>query len=333
MAHACLRFSHLGSYSPSRHKLHSWLLVASSVSSKGRGRRWRLPVPGCRPPLVCSRKTSKKWRANAKWAGASNGLPGMAHRSIDQIDSCLERGVYIQIRGVEQDCVFGAFERRCGAAFIALVAALDVGQHFGFGNGNAGTFQLAITPPRPLLCARRHKQLHIGVGANHCADIAAVEHRARFTPREGALVIAKRLSHLGLTCNDRGRFTEAPVDQRGIIQRLEIELLRRTEGGCRIRWTCSPCQRVARNGAVELAGVEMSKRIMGGDALAERTLPRGCRSVDGDDHAQPLIENSAPSFVISFAKSGKLVAIMLASSTVTGSRAARPSVRKAMAMR
>src|ERR1051325_12016317 len=161
MAHACLRFSHLGSYSPSRHKLHSWLLVSSSVSSKGRGRRWRLPVPGCRPPLVCSRKTSKKWRANAEWAGASNGLPGMAHRSIDQIDSCLERGVYIQIRGVEQDCVFVAFERRSSASFVAFIAASDVGEHLAFANGDARAFQLAIAASRPLFRARGDKQFHV----------------------------------------------------------------------------------------------------------------------------------------------------------------------------
>src|SRR5262249_10691963 len=57
MAHACLRFGHLGSYSPSHHKLQSWSSL--SKTSEGHGRRWRLPVPGCRPPHVCPRKTSK----------------------------------------------------------------------------------------------------------------------------------------------------------------------------------------------------------------------------------------------------------------------------------
>jgi hypothetical protein len=85
------------------------------------------------PPLLRSltlRKISKSDAPNAKWAEASTGLPCRAHRSIDQIDGCLERGVYIQIRGVEQDCVFGLNQGRGGSAFVAFIAPSDIGKNF-----------------------------------------------------------------------------------------------------------------------------------------------------------------------------------------------------------
>ena len=49
-----------------------------------------------------------------------------------------------------------------------------------------------------------------------------------------------------------------------------------------------------------------------------------------DAHASSIV---APSARMNPAKSGKLVAIISASSTVTGSRAPRPSTRKLIAMR
>ena len=80
------------------------------------------------------RKSSKSDVPMQKWAAASTGLPCRAHRSIDQIDGCLERGVYIQIRGVEQDRVFRLDQGGGGTVLVAFVAALDIGQDLGLGN-------------------------------------------------------------------------------------------------------------------------------------------------------------------------------------------------------
>jgi len=44
-------------------------------------------------------------------------------------------------------------------------------------------------------------------------------------------------------------------------------------------------QGVARNRAVELAGVEMGEAVMRSDQLAEGAFAGGRRSVNGDDHA------------------------------------------------
>src|SRR5262249_2948254 len=154
------------------------------------------------------RKTSKKSCANAKWAGASNGLPGMAERSIDEIDGCLERGVYIQIRGVEQYRVFGHAKGRCGAALVALVAPPDIGEHLSFADRAAILDELEVTAPRALLGRGNDEQLHVGIGADDGADIATVEHGTPLSCSEVALIGEQRLAHLGMRGDDRRRLAD-----------------------------------------------------------------------------------------------------------------------------
>ena len=74
-----------------------------------------------------------------------------------------------------------------------------------------------------------------------------------------------------------------------------------------------------RHRAIEQPGVEMAKPVVRGEPLAERALAGSGRSVDGDDH-----EKSAPSERIIATKSGKLVAMKAASSTLTGCSLAEP---------
>ncbi len=81
---------------------------------------------------------------------------------------------------------------------------------------------------------------------------------------------------------------------------------------------------------VEEAGVEIGQAIVASQTLGEGALARRRRPVDGDDHASPI---EAPRLSIKGRNSGKLVAIGLPSSTVTGFWLARPSTRKHMAMR
>ena len=79
---------------------------------------------------------------------------------------------------------------------------------------------------------------------------------------------------------------------------------------------------------IDHPGVEMAQAVMGGEALGERALAGGGRSVDGDDH-----ENSAPSERIIGMKSGKLVAMKAVSSTFTGLSEASPITSADIAMR
>ena len=88
--------------------------------------------------------------------------------------------------------------------------------------------------------------------------------------------------------------------------------------------------------AVQRSGVEMSEAKVLGEATRERALAGGRGSVDRNNkrssrHASSLI--SPPSPFIRERKPGKLVAIGAASSMRTGSLAASPKIRKAIAMR
>src|SRR5437899_12202397 len=80
----------------------------------------------------------------------------------------------------------------------------------------------------------------------------------------------------------------------------------------------------------------MGKAETLGEAACERPLARSGGPVDGDDkgpgeHYSPVIVPPRP--LISPIKPGKLVATGAASSIRTGSLAARPKMRKAIAMR
>src|SRR5690606_33648159 len=91
-------------------------------------------------------------------------------------------------------------------------------------------------------------------------------------------------------------------------------------------------ERLHADGAVEQAGVEMGEAEVRGEGAADGTLAGGGWAVDGDGEGhQPV--SLAPRQRMSSTKLGKLVAMVAASSIVTGWRAARPRQRKDMAMR
>src|SRR5262245_48553324 len=260
---------------------------------------------------------------------ASTGPPSTAHRSIDQSDGCLERGVYIQIRGIEQVCVPGLAQGGNGAGFVAFVPALDIGEDLGFGDVVAGLAELAVAPQRARFGARGHEQFHIGIGTYDRADVASVNDGARRLPGEGALIGAKRFPHTWMARDDRRGFAEPALHQPRIVERGRIERLCRGKRCVGVSGLPPGCQGIARNGAVELAGVEMGKAVMRGDEPAESAFAGSRGAVDRDQHEAKF----APSRVKSGTKPGKLVPIMPTSSTVTGARAPSPRVRKAMAMR
>src|SRR3974390_3815034 len=55
--------------------------------------------------------------------------PSARSNSLDNIDGGPERGVYTQMRGVEQVRIGCCFQRRRGASRIPLIAAQQVGQN------------------------------------------------------------------------------------------------------------------------------------------------------------------------------------------------------------
>src|SRR4029077_17554737 len=105
----------------------------------------------------------------------------------------------------------------------------------------------------------------------------------------------------------------------------------RLGGACRGRnivWIASRINQSLGDGAVDEARVEMAQPIVSGKPLAERSLARRCRSVDGNDHVR-----SAPIERINSTKPGKLVAMNALSSMRTALPAPRPMTNTAIAIR
>src|SRR5262245_47401564 len=82
----------------------------------------------------------------------------------------------------------------------------------------------------------------------------------------------------------RGRFTEARFPEAWVAERGWVERPGAYERGREIDRILSTRQGVARNGAVERAGVEISESVMPGDALGDRALAGRRRPVDRYDH-------------------------------------------------
>src|SRR5262245_23678593 len=98
------------------------------------------------------------------------GLVPGGERGVDDRSRCQKRGLYIHFGGVEQVRVGGGPERRVGAAAVALVAALDIGEDGGEVGGAVIAFDFSEPAPGADLGACRDIELHVGVGADHGAD-------------------------------------------------------------------------------------------------------------------------------------------------------------------
>ena len=178
--------------------------------------------------------------------------------------------------------------------------------------------------------ARGDENLHLRVGADHRADVATVEHGAFRPRREAALHVDERRAHRRHGRDDGRRLAHVAGAQPLFVEVGERQAAR---GGDRRFDVVEPqplLQQRAGRGAVEQARVEMRQAVMRRKTSRQRALPRRRGAVDRDDEAH---EKRAPSRSMSGRNAGKLVAIIVSSSTVTLFSAASPMTRKLMAMR
>src|SRR6185312_5812251 len=150
--------------------------------------------------------------------------------------------------------------------------------------------------------------------------------------------------------NHRGGLADRLTLQHRIAELFGVEFQRGSDRLGFIGQVCAGIEQRLGHRAVDHAGIEVTIAVMTGEPLAERALAGGGRSVDGDDHAHPMLwlygargprrghlgastaasrlmfrspsalphANAAPSPRIIGMKSGKLVAMKLVSSTRTG---------------
>ena len=92
--------------------------------------------------------------------------------------------------------VVGGLQRSGGAAHVAGVSRADVREDLGLVHLFAATAQFERPAPGALLGRGRDVELHLGLGADHRADVAPVQHRAGSFARKAALELDQRLTHL-----------------------------------------------------------------------------------------------------------------------------------------
>ena len=179
-------------------------------------------------------------------------------------------------------------QRRDRAALVPLVAAADVGEDRRLVGRLALAAHLQHPSPRPHLGRRGHVDLHVGLGADHRPDVAAVEHGAGRRLREVALQREKRRPHLGDRRDDRGGLAGLVALERDLVECRRVDCPRGRGGLHGIVEAMAAGTQRLRHRAIEQPGVEMAQPIMGGEPLAQRALARSRRSVDRDDHVNPL---------------------------------------------
>ena len=277
----------------------------------------------CDPaPKTAPRNT--KGRAHKPWLGrGSEGLlaPPQA-RLASTSDGRLEGLFYIQIGGVEQARV----ARRPGARRRGPNRARRGG---GCRRARpqrsplAAPGELPVAAPGAHLGRRGDKDLHAGVGADHRADVAPVEDRAAGPAREARA--GSRRGPRGPPGWRRQRRPPRPSRGRaaGVVETGE----RRAPAAAAAAASSSssgaavvdqgPRRRPGRAGRCRDAAGRNARRA----ACAQRALAGGGRSVDGDDHANSRRLSASIATRPSLHQRhelGKLVAIMPASSIVTG---------------
>src|SRR5687767_3243233 len=107
----------------------------------------------------------------------SNPKPARSD-GLDNVDGGPDAAFYIQMRVIEQVCIRRSYQGRRGPILVALVAPEDIRQHRGLVGGLAPRLRLQGAALGSDLGVGDDENLHIGMRADHGADIAAIEHRA-----------------------------------------------------------------------------------------------------------------------------------------------------------
>src|SRR6478609_3627818 len=229
----------------SRVGVADWVAVA--MNSPGNGFRWTAVdgVSRAGPKVPRTSTAAKEWRPgpmtrrSKRWFGS--GAPSkkraeQAHppkaeaRSaarpacsdgFDNVDGGPECGVYIQMRGIEQVCLWRRPQGGGRPVAVALVPAANISQHIGFACRSPRPLQLGGAPARTHLGGRRQKNLHVRIRKDDRPDVTPIEHRTGRRASETALKTEERAADFGDGRDQRSRLAH----RRGLQGRL-VELAR-----------------------------------------------------------------------------------------------------------
>src|SRR5262249_35590426 len=141
----------------------------------------------------------------------------LGHGPVDNGDGCAECGVYIQSRRVQQVGVGRRIKAAIGIGAVARVPFFYLVIEAVAVNRPALELELPGRAFHAGLAVGLDEQLHVGVGGNLGADIAAVENCAARLGGKFALKIKEGRTDGPDDCNLGGE-----VSRLGALQRLEV---------------------------------------------------------------------------------------------------------------
>ncbi len=239
----------------------------------------------------------------------------------------LEHSVNAHNAGINQVGVIGGFERGFGSVLIAVIPLDKLSEYRFKCDVLAVTDQFCMAALGAYFRRGIDIKFNIGIGANDRANIAPVQHGALCG--EIALECQERGSDFRMDSDFGRRGADRAAFKDGIRQVFRSEFCC---GFCPVRGIGNIITRLhdSMSGRpVKFSRIKIVQIIMRGEALAERAFAAGKCAVYSDNGHDIL----APIEDISSKKLGKLVAIIEASSIVTGASAPSPKISADMAMR
>ncbi len=116
-------------------------------------------------------------------------------KTINNIHSTLERGLYIQIGCIEQVGIVSHFHWRISAFGIPSVTTFKVEAHVVNHSVLPTASDFPRSPPRAFFEIGRDEELHVSLRANKCPDIATVDHGTARLAGKPTLGIQERVAH------------------------------------------------------------------------------------------------------------------------------------------
>src|SRR5262245_22803780 len=173
------------------------------------------------PGKAVRKRSEQAWSSTT---GARSAAPPACSDGFDNVDGGPERGVYIQMRSIEQVRIRRCFEGGGGAIAVALVAAEDVGKYVGLAHPVP---ELGRPPAGPHLRRRVDENLHVRVREDDGADVAAIEDGTGRGTAEIALEVEKRGAHIGERRDHRGRLADLIALEQPFLEPGRVERARR----------------------------------------------------------------------------------------------------------
>jgi hypothetical protein len=147
--------------------------------------------------------------------------------AADDLQGLLERRLYIQCGGIEQDRIGGGLEGCRSPASVARIAASDVSEHLVKGNPLSAYRKLVVPAPGAGFRTRRDKYFHIRRGTNHGAGIAPIEDGTAGSAGEFLLDFEESGAHFGDRGHARSRLTESGTGKTTVFELVEIDVASR----------------------------------------------------------------------------------------------------------